>query len=100
MFLVPLRKGDSAFSIPSSHQENRPFSDHWSSRCVSGHSHLPHCLQTQPIYLAKLIFQMPQNKTTKFMESVIFSLYNYASNRREAYLLLQLFRTALQEEIK
>lgn len=60
----------------------------------------PHCLQTQPIYLAKLIFQMPQNKTTKFMESVIFSLYNYASNRREAYLLLQLFKTALQEEIK
>lgn len=58
------------------------------------------CLQTQPIYLAKLIFQMPQNRTTKFMEAVIFSLYNYASNRREAYLLLQLFKTALQEEIK
>lgn len=50
--------------------------------------------------MAKLIFQMPQNKTTKFMEGVIFSLYNYASNRREAYLLLQLFKTALQEEIK
>lgn len=43
---------------------------------------------------------MPQNRTTKFMEAVIFSLYNYASNRREAYLLLQLFKTALQEEIK
>lgn len=43
---------------------------------------------------------MPQNKTTKFLEGVIFSLYNYASNRREAYLLLQLFKTALQEEIK
>uniref|UniRef100_A0A2K5I9U8 IQ motif containing GTPase activating protein 3 n=1 Tax=Colobus angolensis palliatus TaxID=336983 RepID=A0A2K5I9U8_COLAP len=64
------------------------------------HSCLPSCLQTQPIYLAKLIFQMPQNKTTKFMEAVIFSLYNYASSRREAYLLLQLFKTALQEEIK
>lgn len=34
------------------------------------------------------------------MESVIFSLYNYASNLREAYLLLQLFKTALQEEIE
>uniref|UniRef100_A0A2K6LL53 IQ motif containing GTPase activating protein 3 n=1 Tax=Rhinopithecus bieti TaxID=61621 RepID=A0A2K6LL53_RHIBE len=64
------------------------------------HSCLPSCLQTQPIYLAKLIFQMPQNKTTKFMEAVIFSLYNYASSRREAYLLLQLFKTALQEEMK
>lgn len=43
---------------------------------------------------------MPQSKTTKFMESVVFSLYNYASSRREAYLLLQLFKTALQEEIR
>uniref|UniRef100_G1RQ34 IQ motif containing GTPase activating protein 3 n=1 Tax=Nomascus leucogenys TaxID=61853 RepID=G1RQ34_NOMLE len=64
------------------------------------YQHLFYLLQTQPIYLAKLIFQMPQNKTTKFMEAVIFSLYNYASSRREAYLLLQLFKTALQEEIK
>ncbi|KAI5940649.1 ras GTPase-activating-like protein IQGAP3 isoform X3 [Manis javanica] len=67
---------------------------------LEAYQHLFYLLQTQPIYLAKLIFQMPQNKTTKFMESVIFSLYSYASNRREAYLLLQLFKTALQEEIK
>lgn len=56
--------------------------------------------QTNPTYLAKLIFQMPQNKSTKFMDSVIFTLYNYASNQREEYLLLKLFKTALQEEIK
>ncbi|XP_004480659.2 ras GTPase-activating-like protein IQGAP3 isoform X1 [Dasypus novemcinctus] len=67
---------------------------------LEAYQHLFYLLQTQPIYLAKLIFQMPQNKTTKFMESVIFTLYSYASNRREAYLLLQLFKTALQEEIK
>ncbi|XP_054190402.1 ras GTPase-activating-like protein IQGAP3 isoform X10 [Homo sapiens] len=67
---------------------------------LEAYQHLFYLLQTQPIYLAKLIFQMPQNKTTKFMEAVIFSLYNYASSRREAYLLLQLFKTALQEEIK
>ncbi|XP_011934103.1 PREDICTED: ras GTPase-activating-like protein IQGAP3 isoform X4 [Cercocebus atys] len=66
---------------------------------LEAYQHLFYLLQTQPIYLAKLIFQMPQNKTTKFMEAVIFSLYNYASSRREAYLLLQLFKTALQEEI-
>ncbi|KAM6219947.1 ras GTPase-activating-like protein IQGAP3 [Rhynchocyon petersi] len=67
---------------------------------LEAYQHLFYLLQTQPTYLAKLIFQMPQNKTTKFMESVIFTLYNYASNCREAYLLLQLFKTALQEEIK
>lgn len=69
-------------------------------RCASSHSRPLPLLQTQPIYLAKLIFQMPQGKTTKFMESVIFGLYNYASSRREAYLLLQLFKTALQEEVR
>ncbi|XP_078527152.1 ras GTPase-activating-like protein IQGAP3 isoform X1 [Lissotriton helveticus] len=67
---------------------------------LEAYQHLFYLLQTHPVYMAKLIFQMPQNKSTKFMESVIFSLYNYASNRREAYLLLQLFKTALQEEIK
>eukprot|EP00061_Rhincodon_typus_P016974 g45460.t1 len=56
--------------------------------------------ETNPTYLAKLIFQMPQNKSTKFMDTVIFSLYNYASNQREEYLLLKLFKTALEEEIK
>uniref|UniRef100_A0A8C5U3M2 IQ motif containing GTPase activating protein 3 n=1 Tax=Malurus cyaneus samueli TaxID=2593467 RepID=A0A8C5U3M2_9PASS len=67
---------------------------------LEAYQHLFYLLQTQPVYLARLIFQMPQNKSTKFMESVIFTLYNYASNPREAYLLLQLFKTALQEEIR
>lgn len=92
MFPEPLRNCASALCIPRASLAT-------SSRCVSSHARPP-CSQTQPIYLAKLIFQMPQNKTTKFMESVIFSLYNYASNPREAYLLLQLFRTALQEEVR
>lgn len=34
------------------------------------------------------------------MDTVIFTLYNYASNQREEYLLLKLFKTALEEEIK
>ncbi|KYO41809.1 hypothetical protein Y1Q_0004502 [Alligator mississippiensis] len=67
---------------------------------LEAYQHLFYLLQTQPVYLARLIFQMPQNKSTKFMESVVFSLYNYASNAREGYLLLQLFSTALQEEIR
>lgn len=57
-------------------------------------------LQTQPLYLAQLIFLKPQNKTTLFMETVIFTLFNYGSDCREAYLLLQLFTPALCHEIK
>ena len=34
------------------------------------------------------------------MQSVILNVYNYASNQREEYLLLKLFKTALQEEIE
>uniref|UniRef100_A0A4W4GGQ6 IQ motif containing GTPase activating protein 1 n=1 Tax=Electrophorus electricus TaxID=8005 RepID=A0A4W4GGQ6_ELEEL len=67
---------------------------------LEAYQYLFYLLQTNPSYLAKLIFQMPQNKSTKFMDSVIFTLYNYASNQREEYLLLNLFKTALQEEIK
>uniref|UniRef100_A0A8C2Z9B8 IQ motif containing GTPase activating protein 1 n=1 Tax=Cyclopterus lumpus TaxID=8103 RepID=A0A8C2Z9B8_CYCLU len=67
---------------------------------LEAYQYLFYLLQTNPTYLAKLIFQMPQNKSTKFMDSVIFTLYNYASNQREEYLLTKLFKTALQEEIK
>ncbi|XP_036382169.1 ras GTPase-activating-like protein IQGAP2 [Megalops cyprinoides] len=67
---------------------------------LEAYQHFFYLLQTNPSYLAKLIFQMPQNKSTKFMDTVIFTLYNYASNQREEYLLLKLFKTALEEEIK
>ncbi|NXQ82809.1 IQGA2 protein, partial [Nyctibius grandis] len=66
---------------------------------LEAYQHLFYLLQTNPTYLAKLIFQMPQNKSTKFMDTVIFTLYNYASNQREEYLLLKLFKTSLEEEI-
>uniref|UniRef100_A0A8D3CWJ2 IQ motif containing GTPase activating protein 2 n=1 Tax=Scophthalmus maximus TaxID=52904 RepID=A0A8D3CWJ2_SCOMX len=68
-------------------------------RKLEAYQHLFYLLQTNPSHLAKLIFQMPQNKSTKFMDTVIFTLYNYASNQREEYLLLKLFKTALEEEI-
>ena len=67
---------------------------------LEAYQNLFYLLQTNPVYLAKLIFAMPQSKFTKFMESVILTLYNYASNSREEYLLVKLFDTALKEEIK
>lgn len=67
---------------------------------LEAYQHLFYLLQTNPTYLAKLIFEMPQSRTTKFMESVILTLYNYASNQREEYLLLKLFKTALEEEVR
>ncbi|KAL0171097.1 hypothetical protein M9458_031408, partial [Cirrhinus mrigala] len=66
---------------------------------LEAYQHLFYLLQTQPLYLAQLIFLMPQNKSTRFMETVIFTLFNYGSDCREAFLLLQLFTAALRHEI-
>lgn len=55
--------------------------------------------QVEPQYLARLILEMPQQQSTKFIESVILTLYNYASNPRDEYLLLKLFSTSLRQEI-
>uniref|UniRef100_A0A8C1RKU0 IQ motif containing GTPase activating protein 3 n=1 Tax=Cyprinus carpio TaxID=7962 RepID=A0A8C1RKU0_CYPCA len=67
---------------------------------LEAYQHLFYLLQTQPLYLAQLIFLMPQNKSTRFMETVIFTLFNYGSDCREAFLLLQLFTAALRHEIQ
>ncbi|XP_050690760.1 ras GTPase-activating-like protein IQGAP1 isoform X2 [Eriocheir sinensis] len=65
-----------------------------------GYQHLFYLLQTRPHYLATLIFAIPPGKTTKFIENVIFTLYNYGANDRDNFLLLKLLKTALEEEIR
>ncbi|KAF7648200.1 hypothetical protein LDENG_00160500 [Lucifuga dentata] len=67
---------------------------------LEAYQHLFYLLQTQPLYLAQLIFLMPQSRSTSFMETLVFSVFNYGSDRREAFLLLQLFIAALQYEIR
>jgi len=67
---------------------------------LQAYQHLFYVLQTNPVYLARLIFALPQSRTTKFMESAILTLYNYASNQREEYMLMKLFKTALQHEVR
>ena len=56
-------------------------------------------LQTEPAYLAKLLFCMSTLSSNKFMQSSVFALFDWAQNKREEYLLLKLFKKALQEEI-
>jgi len=66
---------------------------------LDAYQHLFYLLQTNPEYLAKLIFVMPQSNSTRFMESVILTLYNFGANAREEFLLLNLFKVALEEEV-
>ena len=65
-------------------------------RKLENYQHLFYLLQTEPVYLAKLLFLQPH----KLPETCVLSLYNYGSNLREEYLLLKLFRAALEEEVK
>nr|XP_054596875.1 ras GTPase-activating-like protein IQGAP3 [Nothobranchius furzeri] len=67
---------------------------------LEAYQHLLYLLQTQPLYLAQVIFLMPQSRSTSFMEMFVFSLFNYGCDSREAYLLLQLFTEALRYEIR
>lgn len=64
------------------------------------YQNLFYLLQTNPIYLAKLLFVLPVTNTSKFIESVVLELFNYAANSREEYLLLKLLTAALQQEIE
>ncbi|KAF6731923.1 Ras GTPase-activating-like protein IQGAP1 [Oryzias melastigma] len=66
---------------------------------LEAYQHLFYLLQTQPLYLAQVIFLMPQSRSTSFMEMLVFSLFNYGSDHRDAFLLLQLFTAALRYEI-
>ncbi|XP_059195853.1 ras GTPase-activating-like protein IQGAP3 [Centropristis striata] len=67
---------------------------------LEAYQHLFYLLQTQPLYLAQLIFLMPQSRSTSFMEMLVFSVFNYGADCRDAFLLLQLFTAALRSEIR
>ncbi|XP_058789628.1 ras GTPase-activating-like protein IQGAP1 isoform X2 [Phymastichus coffea] len=69
-------------------------------RMLEGYQHLFYSLQTNPIYLSKLLFLLPQSKSNKFVHNVIMTLFNFGSNSREEYLFLKLLSTALEDEIR
>lgn len=70
-----------------------------SRKILDGYQHLFYTLQTNPKYLSKLLFCLPQNRTNQFLQNVILTLYNFGSNARDEYLLLKLFRCSLEEEV-
>ena len=46
------------------------------------------------------MFALPPGQSGRFLESVVPSVFNYGSNDREEFLLVKLFRIALQEEVR
>lgn len=73
-----------------------------SHRQLKAYQHLFYILQTRPHYLAKLIVSLPkpQNRTYRFLDAVIYTLFHFGAHQREEYLLLKMFQHALHEEIR
>jgi len=57
-------------------------------------------LQTEPKYLTQLILQMKRAKLSGFVETMILTLFGYAQNNREEFLLLRLFKCAITNEVE
>lgn len=59
-------------------------------------------LQTQPGYLAKMMYSLSQraaSNVVKTLENVILTLFGYGQNIREEYLFLGFIKSAIQHEI-
>ena len=88
-----------SFSVKENHEAGLKALTKDNRDKLESYQHLFYLLQTEPDYLAKLIYLQPPSKTSRFMESVVLTVFNYAQNSREEYLLLKLFESAIKEEM-
>jgi len=85
---------------PADHEQNLKSLDKEARQRLEAYQHLFYLLQTEPKYLASLIFQLKKkDKVQKFIETIVLTLYGYAQNDREEYLLLNLFKHAIEYEM-
>ncbi|KAI9506479.1 hypothetical protein BX070DRAFT_186375 [Coemansia spiralis] len=81
--------------------------DKESRKKLEGYQNLFYLLQTQPIYLARLLFLLNQGGSkamqeisiSKLIETIVLTLFGFAQNAREEYLLLKLFCASIQLEL-
>eukprot|EP01130_Rhizamoeba_saxonica_P017846 TRINITY_DN8754_c0_g1_i1.p1 TRINITY_DN8754_c0_g1~~TRINITY_DN8754_c0_g1_i1.p1 ORF type:complete len:1163 (+),score=268.54 TRINITY_DN8754_c0_g1_i1:2523-6011(+) len=84
-------------------KENVGDSDHDFStnmRIVNLYSNLFYLLQTNPKYLAKLAYLVPTKDYETFLDTLLLALYGDTFSPREEYLLMNLFKYAVGNEIK
>jgi len=78
--------------------------DKESRRRLELYQQMFYLLQTQPAYLARLFFVMNKTRVSekikKIIEGVVLTLFGYAQNAREEYLLLKLFQRSIMEELE
>ncbi|XP_077454605.1 ras GTPase-activating-like protein IQGAP3 isoform X2 [Stigmatopora argus] len=68
---------------------------------LEAYQHLFYLLQTRPSYLAKLLFLASHSGgSSSLVQMLIFSLFNYGADDRQAFLLVRLFTEALHLELR
>ncbi|KAJ7276452.1 hypothetical protein B0H12DRAFT_1085502 [Mycena haematopus] len=96
----------AAASLLAAHGD--PFSgpntlDHAARRKLELYQQLFYLLQTRGEYLSRLFLQMSMDsaleKNRRFTERVTLTIFGFGQDRREDFLLLKLFQSAIQDEI-
>ena len=67
---------------------------------INLYGNLFYLLQTNAKYLSKCLFLVPQSDLDQFLNTVTLTLFGYAFNPREEYLILNLFNETLQLEVQ
>jgi Ras GTPase-activating-like protein IQGAP2/3 len=95
--------------IAANNQHSNPFSlagiDKESRQRLELYQQLIYLLQTEPKYLARLLSMTNRQdlgdySSHKLIESTVLSLFGYATNAREEYLLINLCKYCIAEEMK
>ncbi|KAI9469399.1 hypothetical protein BX667DRAFT_473001 [Coemansia mojavensis] len=99
MYPPPTPLTQSGGAPPASSLASLRNMDKESRRRLEGYQHLFYLLQTQPIYLARLLSSGDGISISKLIETIVLTLFGFAQNAREEYLLLKLFCAAIQIEL-
>ena len=70
-----------------------------SRKLLDAYQHLFYLLQTNPNYIAKVLYLLGVTKKNEFLDNVVLALYNYGTNPREMYLFMKMIQVALHAEI-
>ena len=68
-------------------------------KMLDGYQHLFYLLQTNPNYIARVLYLLAVTKKNEFLDNVVLALYNYGTNPREMYLFMKMIEVALHAEI-
>jgi hypothetical protein len=66
---------------------------------LANYQDLFYVLQTQPKYLARLVYMVNPEQMESFLDTTILTLYGDAFSPREEFLILRFFQLAIQHEI-